>query len=184
MKNQFFTAMKKYLKVCIISLVGIMSLNSCKDDSDEKSELISEVGTWSISDVDYYYDEKILDYKESEIRVWPTSRRGDCFVFVSQSNEGLILNGDGTGKFFGSGEFGTDEYDLTYTKDGKKIRISIVIKGRTVNIEVILENDKLKITHVESDIYGWSPYNSEDVYGADGNGTHTLTIVQFFTKQQ
>ena len=152
---------------------------SCKNDSED---LVSEVGKWNITDVKYYYDGKLLDYKEFVIDVWPTSHRAERFGFVSQG--GFILNDDGTGKAFGNGEFWTDEYDLTYTKEGRTVRISISSKGRQVTSELKLDNKNLKNSIIESDIYGWAPDDSEEVYGADGNGTHTLEIVQIYTKQK
>ena len=163
-------------------LITPLVFNSCKKDSEEEAALVTEVGTWNLSDVEYYYDGKLLDYKEFTIGVWPTSQRSDCTFFVSQG--GFILNEDGTGKAFGLGEFGTDEFDMTYTKEGKKIRISFMNNGREITGELIFENNQLRNSSVDSDIYGWSPDNAEEVSGADGNGTHNLKTVQIYTKQQ
>ena len=174
--------MKSIIKVCFICLMGFLSLNSCKNDSDDNKELFSEEGTWNLSDVEYYYDGELLDYKDFEIDIWPTSRREDRCGYVSHG--GFVLNGDGTGKAFGLGEFGTNEFELTYTKDGKIIRISIENKGIVVTAELKYENNRLKNSSVESDVYGWAPDGSEEVCGADGNGTHSLEIIQIYTKKQ
>lgn len=165
---------------CLLLIIPFV-LNSCKKDSEENAGSVSEVGTWNISDVEYYYDGKLLDYKDFEITIWPTSQRWDCGVFVSQG--GFVLNGDGTGKVFGMGEFGTDEFDLTYTKEGNIIRVSIKNKGVDVTADLKLENNKLKNSCVDSEIYGWGPEDSDEVFGADGNATHILETVQIYTKR-
>ena len=172
----------KSIIVCFICLMGFLSLNSCNNDSEDNKELFSEEGTWNLSDVEYYYDGELLDYKDFEIDIWPTSKRVDRCGYVSHG--GFVLNGDGTGKAFGLGEFGTNEFDLTYTKDGKIIRISIENKGIVVTAELKYENNRLKNSSVESDVYGWAPDGSEEVCGADGNGTHSLEIIQIYTKKQ
>lgn len=163
-------------------LITPLVFNSCKKDSEEEAALVTEVGTWNLSDVEYYYDGKLLDYKEFEIGVWRSSQRGDCTFFVSHG--GFILNEDGTGKAFGLGEFGTDEFDFTYTKEGKTIRVSFEDEGIQYTGELTFENNKLINSYVESDIYGWSPEDSDDVCGSDGNRTHNLKTVQIYSKKK
>ena len=171
---------KSFLSVIVLVLAIPFAFCSCREE--EESEYVSEIGTWNLSDVEYYYDGKFLDYKDFEIDIWPTSRREERCGYVSHG--GFILNGDGTGKAFGLGEFGTNEFELTYTKDGQIIHINIENKGIVVTAELKYENNRLRNSSVESDIYGWAPDGSEEVCGADGNGTHSLEIIQIYTKKQ
>ncbi len=171
---------KSFLSVIVLVLAIPFAFCSCREE--EESEYVSEIGTWNLTDVEYYYDGKLLDYKDFTIGVWPTSRRIDCIFYVSHG--GFILNEDGTGKAFGLGEFETDEFDITYKKDGNIIRISFMNNGREVTGELIFENKQLRSSGEHSDIYGWSPDKSDEVRGADGNGTHNLEIIQIYTKKQ
>ncbi|MBO7416853.1 MAG: hypothetical protein J6U22_09805 [Bacteroidaceae bacterium] len=171
---------KSFLSVIVMVITIPFAFCSCREE--EESEYVSEIGTWNLSDVEYYYDGKFLDYKDFEIDIWPTSRREERCGYVSHG--GFILNGDGTGKAFGLGEFGTNEFELTYTKDGQIIHINIENKGIVVTAELKYENNRLRNSSVESDIYGWAPDGSEEVCGADGNGTHSLEIIQIYTKKQ
>ena len=173
---------KYYHSLLCLLLISPLVFNSCKNDSDEETELVSEVGIWNLTDVEYYYDGTLLDYKDFTIGVWPTSRKSDCTFYVSHG--GFILNGDGTGKAFGLGEFETDEFDITYTKEGKKIRISLMNNGREVTCELIFENNQLRNSSENADIYGWSPDRAEEVSGADGNHTHKLETIQIYTKKK
>ena len=171
---------KSFLSVIVMVITIPFAFCSCREE--EESEYVSEIGTWNLSDVEYYYDGKFLDYKDFEIDIWPTSRREERCGYLSHG--GFILNGDGTGKAFGLGEFGTNEFELTYTKDGQIIHINIENKGIVVTAELKYENNRLRNSSVESDIYGWAPDGSEEVCGADGNGTHSLEIIQIYTKKQ
>ena len=173
--------MKKSLNsfLCFLLIISFV-FNSCRKDSDEKEEMISEVGTWSLSDVEYYFDGNLLDYKEHEIDIWTTCQREDHWTYVSHG--GFILNGDGTGKAFGLGEFGTDEFDLTYTKEGNDIHIELNYNGNAVSAMLKLEKKRLIMERMESDIYGWALNNSDEVCGNDGKCTHSLLILQIYTK--
>ena len=102
---------KSFLSVIVMVITIPFAFCSCREE--EESEYVSEIGTWNLSDVEYYYDGKFLDYKDFEIDIWPTSRREERCGYVSHG--GFILNGDGTGKAFGLGEFGTNEFELTVT---------------------------------------------------------------------
>lgn len=176
--------MKKYVLFVVFLLIVPILLNSCKKDSDEKNELISEVGTWNLSDVEYYYDGKLLDYKGFEIEIWPTQNSADCYIFVCRGD--FTLNGDGTGKAFGIGEFKKDELDITYTREGNRILVSLVNNnGVSVTLDVELKKGKMVVYGVNTtNIYGWAPYKSDEVSGSDGKCTHTLRVSQIYIKQE
>lgn len=178
--------MRSFSKVCCIGLMGLVSLISCKNDPDERTEYVSEIGTWDLSAVEYIYDGTKLNYNGWEIGVWPTSPESDSyymdhFYFVSQG--GFIFEEGGNGKLFGMGEFSDEEHEFTYSREGNKIKIKV----GELEVETIIEKGYISGHGIQSDIYGWSidnPDGDDEIQGTDGKCNHKLEIVQIYSRRK
>lgn len=174
--------MKKSLRYLLNLLLIIpFVLNSCNKDSED----YVEIRTWIFSEVEYYYDGTLLDYRDSVIGIWPTNEEMDHYYLVSHG--GFTFNEDGTGKAFGLGEFEQDEYGLTYTINDDSVSVSLTNNNDVpVTVKMKLEDNKMIARGLHSDIYGWSMNgdNPEKIRGADGNCNHTLETVQIYTRKK
>lgn len=171
---------KSSFSLFAIAMAMCVSLVSC--DKTEKIEFVSEVGSWELSGVEYYYDGQKLNYESNEIGVWVSSSEQDLSFFVS--NGGYSFNENGTGLAYGLGESESDEYAYTYSRTGDKLNLRIPMNGKQKNRELSMEKGRLVMVEVKSDIYGWSRSNSHDIMGNDGNSTHKLEIRDIYTRKK
>ena len=173
---------KTFLSVIVLVLAIPFAFCSCRED--EESEYVSEIGTWNLYDVEYYYDGKKLDYKDFKIGLWTSPESQDYFVCVSKG--GFTFNDGGKGILFGMGEFQDTEIAFSYSRNGNKLSIDFEA-SLAVQPAFEIAKEKLKMRYtLPMELYGWSKcIEGEDlnINGSDGKATHKMEIVDIYTRK-
>lgn len=172
----------------LLVFAGMLALMpSCKNDSDEETVMISEVGTWTLSDVEYYYDGKLLDYKGFEIGIWPSLDEYEYTIFVPERM--YVFNKDGKGIVVVEGENGDVELSFNYTRRENRINIEFEKTIHIPNPKFEISKEKFTRSFTVDSLYGWSRnIKDEDIEretnGVDGNSSHKLDIVHIFSPKK
>ena len=172
----------------LIALSGLgLSFSSCKNDENldlDSDPLSGETrfsitGRWYISEIDYLFDGKKLDYHEGEIG-YRTTADGPVRYYVVQGI--FMFNDDGTGIVTGMGENESDSFSINYDK---KYGVYTITSEYNKNIELKMqfEGERLYYCVILPDVYGWStPQDRHTILNADGNGGHKIEVVTYMTR--
>ena len=172
----------------LVALSGMsLSLSSCKNDEnfDLDSDPLSVdtrfsiTGRWYISEIDYLFDGKKLDYHEGRIG-YRTTADGPVRYYSVQGV--FMFNDDGTGTVTGMGENESDSFAINYDeKDGV---YSITSEyNKNIALKMQLDGERLYYSFLLPDVYGWSTsQDSHTIRDADGKGGHKIEVVTYMTR--
>ena len=109
--------MKRFLWTSLFLIFGVLTFNSCSNDNDD-DDVASIVGTWELVDNDF----------TSATILWTFKTNGECIMSVTNSYVGEASQ------------------SLSYSFNGKKIKLSLDDDSETVTYTVSFSSDGKRMT--------------------------------------